>query len=66
MRARLTIIVELVSVNKKSHLASSLGGRSLVRIRVDQNTGGALLESPMRTARHGKFRVLSTVSVELN
>ena len=28
--------------------------------------GGALLESPMRTAMHGKSRVSSAVSVELN
>ena len=34
--------------------------------RADQNTGGALLESPMRTDMHGKSRVLSAVSVELN
>ena len=27
--------------------------------RTDQNTGGALLESPVRTAMHGKSRVLS-------
>ena len=31
--------------------------------RVDQNTGGALLEFPMRTAMHGKFRVSSAISV---
>ena len=34
--------------------------------RVDQNTGGALLESPMWTSMHGKSRVLSAISVELN
>ena len=28
--------------------------------------GGALLESPMRTAMHAKSRLSSTVSVELN
>ena len=28
--------------------------------------GGALLESPMRTAMHGKSRVSSTIFVELN
>ena len=28
--------------------------------------GGALLESPMRTAMHGKFRVSFAISVELN
>ena len=32
----------------------------------DQNTSGALLESPMRTAMHGKSRVSSVISVELN
>ena len=30
------------------------------------DTGGVLLESPMRTAMHGKSRVSSAVSVELN
>ena len=36
-------------------------------IRADQNTGGgALLESPMRTAMHGKGRVSSAISVEFN
>ena len=30
------------------------------------NTGGALLGSPMRIALHGKSRVLSAMSVELN
>ena len=29
----------------------------------DQNTGGALLEFPMRTAVHGKSRVSSAISV---
>ena len=33
--------------------------------REDQNTGSALLECPMRTAMHGKSRVLSAISVEL-
>ena len=28
--------------------------------------GGALLESPMMTAMHGKFRVSSVLPVELN
>ena len=32
-------------------------------IRADQNTGGALLEFPMRTAMHGKSHVLSAISV---
>ena len=31
--------------------------------RVDQNTGGALLEFPMRTAVHGESRVPSAISV---
>ena len=31
--------------------------------RKDQNTGGALLEFPMRTAMHGKSRVSSAISV---
>ena len=31
--------------------------------RRDQNTGGALLEFPMRTAMHGKSRVSSAISV---
>ena len=35
-------------------------------IRADQNLGGALLESPIRTAMHGKSRVSSVISVELN
>ena len=30
------------------------------------NTGGALLESPVRTAMHGKYRVSSAIYVELN
>ena len=34
--------------------------------KADQNTVGALLESPTRTAMHGKSRVSSAVSVELN
>ena len=38
----------------------------LLRTRADQNTGGALLESPMRTAMHGKSHVSSAISVELN
>ena len=29
--------------------------------RADQNTSGALLEFPMRTAMHGKFRFLSAI-----
>ena len=29
----------------------------------DQNTGGALLEFPMRTAMHGKSRVSYAISV---
>ena len=33
---------------------------------MDQNAGGALLESPMRTVMHGKSRVSSVISVELN
>ena len=28
--------------------------------------GGTVLEFPMRTAMHGKFRVSSAISVELN
>ena len=31
--------------------------------RADQNTGGALLEFLIRTARHGKSRVSSAISV---
>ena len=31
--------------------------------RADQNTGGALLEFPMRTAMLGKYRILSAISV---
>ena len=31
--------------------------------RTDQNTGGALLELPMRTAMHRKSRVSSAISV---
>ena len=31
--------------------------------RADQNTGGALLEFPMRTAMHGKSGVSSAISV---
>ena len=31
--------------------------------QADQNTGGAVLEFPMRTVMHGKSRVLSAVSV---
>ena len=38
--------------NVKSHISE------------DQNTGGALLESSMRTAMHGKSRVSSVISVE--
>ena len=30
--------------------------------RANQNTGGALLEFPMRTAMHGKSRVSSAIS----
>ena len=33
------------------------------RIGADQNTGGSLLEFPMRTVMHGKFRVSSAISV---
>ena len=35
-------------------------------IRADQNTGSALLESPMGTAMQGKSRVSSVISIELN
>ena len=31
--------------------------------RADQNTGGALLEFPLRTAMQGKSRVSSAISV---
>ena len=31
--------------------------------RADQNTGGALLEFPLRTVMHGKSRVSSAISV---
>ena len=34
--------------------------------RADQNTSSALLESPVRTAMHGKSRISSVISVELN
>ena len=34
--------------------------------RADQNTGGALLESPMKTGMHGKPRISSAISVELS
>ena len=34
--------------------------------RADKNTGGALLESPMRTAMHGKSRISSAISDDLN
>ena len=37
-----------------------------VYTRADQNEGSARLESPMRTAMHGKSRVLSVISGELN
>ena len=33
---------------------------------MDQNTGGANLEFPMRTAMHGKSRVSSAISVYHN
>ena len=33
------------------------------KTRADQNTGGALLEFPMKTAMHGKSRVSSAISV---
>ena len=39
---------------------------SITIIRVDQNTASALLESPVRTAMHGKFRVSCVISAELN
>ena len=34
--------------------------------RADQNTGGALLEFPVRAAMHGKSRVSSAISVSDN
>ena len=34
---------------------------ALYMTREDQNIGGALLESPMRTAMHGKSYVLSAI-----
>ena len=34
-----------------------------IKIRADQNTGGAILEFPMRTAMHGKSRLSSAISV---
>ena len=38
-----------------------MGNYCVSRIRADQNTGGALLEFPMRTAMHGKSRVSSAI-----
>ena len=35
----------------------------LIRTRTDQNTGGALLEFPMRTTMDEKSRVSSAISV---
>ena len=32
--------------------------------RADQNTGGALLEFPVRTAMHGKSRVSSAIKYD--
>ena len=34
--------------------------------RADQNMGGSILKSPVRTAMHKKSRVSSAISVELN
>ena len=36
------------------------------QFRADQNMGGTLLESPMRTDMHRKSHILSAISVELN
>ena len=38
----------------------------LYAIRADQNTSGALLEFPIRTAMHEKSRVSSAISVFYN
>ena len=40
-----------------------LASHSISLSREDQNTGGALLEFPVRTAMHGKSRLLSAISV---
>ena len=32
--------------------------------RADQNTGGALLEFPVRTAMHGKSRISSAIKYD--
>ena len=40
-----------------------LRGPAVVSTRADQNTGGELLEFPMRTAMHGKSRVSSAICV---
>ena len=34
------------------------------QVRADQNTGGALLEFPVRTAMHGKSRVPSAIKYD--
>ena len=48
--------------------SSSLGCDFVTSLltRADQNTGRALLKSPMRTAMHEKSLVSSVISVELN
>ena len=50
-------------MSSNKHAVSITNGSE---VRADQNTGDALLESPMRTAMHGKSRVSSAISVELN
>ena len=51
------------------HRAVMLGTVSSTKIyqtRADQNTGGALLKFPMRTAMHGKSRVSFAISATIN
>ena len=49
-------------VSKRKHVIF----HSANSARADQSTGGSLLESPMRTAMHGRSRVSFKISVELN
>ena len=59
---------EMFAINILKPLKSSLKPAlqvcsAMVTTRVYQNTGGALLEVPIRTPMHGKSRVSSAISV---
>ena len=54
---------QLMFIPRLRNLIDALLLEKIRHIRADQNTGGALLGFPMRTAMHGKSRASSAISV---